>query len=84
MTYATLVLIFISCVSSTNISEQCTYIDYLGKQFNLTEIECPDNNICNGKRALNVRYIVVPPYFYKEMRNDENKGMLAVLQKPVH
>ena len=78
------ILHLISFVSICNAaSEECSYVDYLGKEFNITEVGCPSNNICNEQRVVKVTYIEMPLYFYKEMKNFE-KNNPGDLQKPVH
>ena len=64
-------------------ASECIYIDYLGKSFNITEVGCPLNDVCNPQRELNVTYIEMPLYYNSYMKNNENKSNLN-LQKPVH
>ena len=67
----------------TNASDECSYVDYLGKQFDINKVGCPENSICNSSRVINVTYINFPLYFYDTMKDDENKSN-DDLQKPVH
>ena len=71
---------------TTSATEECAYVDYLGKTFNITEVGCPSNHICNEKRVIKVTYIEIPLYFYRDMRDDEHQmgKEHKVLQKPVH
>ena len=68
-----------------NASEECVYVDHIGKQFDIEKIGCPQNNVCNETRTITIRYIELPNYFYKEMKNEEyRREQISPHQKPVH
>ena len=79
-----IIALLISFFTSLYASEECEYLDYLGKRLNVSDIECPGNSFCNSSRVINVQYISHPMYFYPGMKNEERTSSYETFQKPVH
>ena len=75
-------LVMVESVHATDdTAEECIYVDFLGKKFDINAVGCPNNIICNANKTINIQYINFPPYYFPSMKEEEDDNDF---QKPLH